>query len=79
MQDAKIFLSDPLLVKNEEKYQTILKKLVQFNKQNEDFIKHCTLIISNQYDGLVLVNDVDWFEQNNLANEIINLVSDLNS
>ena len=79
MQDAKIFLSDPLLVKNEEKYQTILKKLVQFNKQNEDFIKHCTLIISNQYDGLVLVNDVDWFEQNNLPNEIINLVSDLNS
>ncbi|MBR4486662.1 hypothetical protein IKS57_04925 [bacterium] len=59
IQDTKIHLSDPLLVTKTQQYQTILKKLVRFSKQNEEFSKYCTLIISNQYDGLILVNDVD--------------------
>ena len=79
IQDTKIHLSDPLLVTKTQQYQTILKKLVRFSKQNEEFSKYCTLIISNQYDGLILVNDVDWFEKSNLQNEIVNLVNDLNS
>ena len=79
LKDTIIDISDTLLVSKTEQYQNILKKLVQFMKLNDQFNQHCTLVLSNEYDGLILVDDVEWFDNKFNQNAIINLVNDLNS
>ena len=79
LQDTLIAISDTLLISKTQQYQNILKKLVKFIKVNNDFNKHCTLVLSNEYDGLILIDDVEWFDNKFSETEIINLVNDLNS
>ena len=79
LQDTLIGISDPLLVSKVQQHQLLLSKLVNFIKKNKDFNKYCTLVLSNKYDGLILINDVDWFDTTNLNDEIINLVNELNT
>ena len=79
LQDTLIEISDPLLVSKVQQHQLLLSKLVNFIKKNKDFNKYCTLVLSNKYDGLILINDIDWFDKTDLNNEIINLVNELNA
>ncbi|MBQ5544027.1 MAG: hypothetical protein IIT97_03780, partial [Mycoplasmataceae bacterium] len=79
LQDTLIAISDPLLVSKVKQHQVLLSKLVNFIKKNKDFNKYCTLVLSNKYDGLILINDVDWFDKTNLNDEIINFVNELNA
>lgn len=57
LQKAPIAISDPVLVVNSQYHQNMLKKVVNFFNNNQAFKDHCTLILSNQYDGLILVDD----------------------
>ncbi|MBO6104202.1 hypothetical protein J6P04_04190 [bacterium] len=57
LQKAPIAISDPLLLANSQYHQSMLKKMVNFFNNNQEFNKHCMLVLSNQYDGLVLVDD----------------------
>ena len=57
----------------------MLKKIAKFYNANQEFNKHCMLVLSNQYDGLVLVDDPDWFDANQMETKIQALVSELNA
>ncbi|MBO7085092.1 hypothetical protein J6W20_04225 [bacterium] len=59
LQKAPIAISDPILVANSQYHQSMLKKMVNFFNNNQEFNNHCMLVLSNQYDGLILVNDPD--------------------
>ena len=79
LQKAPIAISDPLLIINSQFHQNILKKIVKFFNNNQEFNKHCMLALSNQYDGLILVDDVNWFDANQMQDKIQALVNELNA
>ena len=79
LQKAPIAISDPLLLANSQYHQSMLKKMVNFFNNNQEFNKHCMLVLSNQYDGLVLVDDPNWFDANQMQDKIQALVSELNA
>ena len=79
LQKAPIAISDPLLLTNSQYHQSMLKKMVNFFNNNQEFNKHCMLVLSNQYDGLVLVDDPNWFDANQMQDKIQALVSELNA
>ena len=79
LQKAPIAISDPVLVVNSQYHQNMLKKVVNFFNNNQAFKDHCTLILSNQYDGLILVDDPNWFDANQMENKIQAFVNELNA
>ena len=79
LQKAPIAISDPILVANSQYHQSMLKKMVNFFNNNQEFNKHCMLVLSNQYDGLILVNDPDWFDANQMETKIQAFVNELNA
>lgn len=79
LQKSPIAISDPLLLANSQYHQTMLKKIAKFYNANQEFNKHCMLVLSNQYDGLILVDDPDWFDANQMETKIQALVNELNA
>ncbi|MBQ3621442.1 hypothetical protein II941_01300 [bacterium] len=59
VQKAPMMISNPLLINNSQYHQNIIKKVVNFFNNNQEFNQYCLLVLSNQYDGLILVNNPD--------------------
>lgn len=79
VQKAPMMISNPLLINNSQYHQNIIKKVVNFFNNNQEFNQYCLLVLSNQYDGLILVNNPDWFIDNQMENKIQALVNELNA
>lgn len=79
VQKAPMMISNPLLINNSQYHQNIIKKVVNFFNNNQEFNQYCLLVLSNQYDGLILVNNPDWFTDNQMENKIQALVNELNA
>ncbi|MBO6104199.1 hypothetical protein J6P04_04175 [bacterium] len=76
--DAPFHVSDPLTLSQSPYHQTILKTLSTFHQQNPEFVKHCLIITSNQYNGIILVDDPAWFDQNEMEDKVRALAHSLN-
>lgn len=76
--NAPFHISDPLVLSQSSYHQTILKTLSTFHAQNPDFVKHCLIITSNQYNGIILVDDPAWFDQNEMEDKVRTLAHSLN-
>ena len=79
VQKAPMMISNSLLINNSQYHQNIVKKVVNFFNNNQEFNQHCLLVLSNQYDGLILVNNPDWFTNNQMENKIQALINELNA
>ena len=76
--NAPFHVSDPLTLSQSSYHQTIIKTLSTFHQQNPDFVKHCLLITSNQYNGIILVDDPAWFDENQMEDKVRVLAHSLN-
>lgn len=75
--EKQIWSSDPFLINKSLQHQTIIKRLNLFLTQNLEFPKYASLIISDEFGGLILVNNPQIWFQNDWESKILNLINDL--
>lgn len=75
--EKKLWSSDPFLINNSLQHQAIIKKLDVFFAQNLDFTKHASLIISDEFGSLIIVNNPKIWTQNDWESKILDLINNL--
>ena len=70
-------VSDPFLVSHSAFYQEKMKQIYSFVSQFPDFTSKCMIVLSNSGDGMVLVNDPEWFKSHVMEDKLPVLIKKL--
>ena len=70
-------VSDPFLVSHSAFYQDKMKQIYSFVSQFPDFTNKCMIVLSNSGDGMVLVNDPEWFKSHVMEDKLPILIKKL--
>ena len=70
-------VSDPFLVSHSPFYQEKMKHIYSFVSQFPDFTNKCMFVLSNSGDGMVLINDPEWFKSHVMEDKLPILIKKL--
>ena len=70
-------VSDPFLVSHNPFYQEKMKHIYSFVSQFPDFTNKCMIVLSNSGDGMVLINDPEWFKSHVMEDKLPVLIKKL--
>ena len=70
-------VSDPFLVSHSTFYQEKMKHIYSFVSQFPDFTSKCMIVLSNSGDGMVLINDPEWFKSHVMEDKLPVLIKKL--